>query len=101
MRASTLLATLRKLGIAASFTRPRVSDDNPISEALFRSLKYRPEYPAGGSGDLGRFALPADAPRHTGREGRSPEAEVGGRGVKGSVDTAPTERSWLRGSRGR
>lgn len=45
MKASTLLATLRSLGIAQSFSRPHVSDDNPFSEALFRTLKYRPEYP--------------------------------------------------------
>lgn len=46
MKASTLLAKLEALGIAASFSRPRTSDDNPFSEALFRTLKYRPEYPA-------------------------------------------------------
>jgi putative transposase len=45
MKASTLLATLRMLGIAQSFSRPSVSDDNPFSEALFRTLKYRPDYP--------------------------------------------------------
>jgi putative transposase len=46
MKGSTMLATLQKLGVIASFSRPRVSDDNPYSEALFRTLKYRPEYPA-------------------------------------------------------
>jgi len=45
MKGSTMLATLQRLGIVASFSRPRVSDDNPYSEALFRTLKYRPEYP--------------------------------------------------------
>jgi transposase InsO family protein len=45
MKGATLLATLQRLGIAASFSRPRVSDDNPYSEALFRTLKYRPQYP--------------------------------------------------------
>ena len=45
MKGSTMLATLRNLGIVASFSRPRVSDDNPFSEALFRTLKYRPAYP--------------------------------------------------------
>jgi len=45
MKGATMLATLEKLGVAASFSRPRVSDDNPFSEALFRTLKYRPEYP--------------------------------------------------------
>ena len=45
MKGATMLATLQKLGVAASFSRPRISDDNPYSEALFRTLKYRPEYP--------------------------------------------------------
>lgn len=45
MKGATMLATLRQLGIVASFSRPHVSDDNPFSESLFRTLKYRPEYP--------------------------------------------------------
>lgn len=45
MKGSTMLATLQHLGIVASFSRPSVSDDNPFSEALFRTLKYRPDYP--------------------------------------------------------
>lgn len=45
MRGSTMLATLQYLGIVASFSRPSVSDDNPYIESLFRTLKYRPEYP--------------------------------------------------------
>ena len=46
MKAATLLATLQVLGLVPSFSRPRVSNDDPFSEALFRALKYRPEYPA-------------------------------------------------------
>jgi transposase InsO family protein len=45
MRGSTMLATLQRLGIVPSFSRPKVSDDNPFIESLFRTLKYRPEYP--------------------------------------------------------
>lgn len=45
MRGATMLATLRELGVTPSFSRPAVSDDNPYSEALFRTLKYRPQYP--------------------------------------------------------
>lgn len=45
MKGSTMLATLQRLGIVASFSRPSVSDDNPYSEALFRTLKYRPGFP--------------------------------------------------------
>jgi len=47
MKGSTMLATLQKLGVVPSFSRPKVSDDNPFSEALFRTMKYRPEYPSG------------------------------------------------------
>lgn len=46
MKASTLLAKLEALGVATSFSRPRTSDDNPFSEALFRTLKYRPAFPS-------------------------------------------------------
>jgi len=45
MKGATLLATLQWLGIIPSFSRPRVSEDNAYAEALFRTLKYRPEYP--------------------------------------------------------
>lgn len=45
MRASTMLSTLQWLGIMPSFSRPHVSDDNPYSEALFRTLKHTPAYP--------------------------------------------------------
>lgn len=45
MRGSTMLSTLQWLGIVPSFSRPHVSDDNPYSEALFRTLKYAPAYP--------------------------------------------------------
>ncbi len=45
MKGSTMVATLEKLGVAASLSRPSVSNDNPYSESLFRTLKYRPEYP--------------------------------------------------------
>lgn len=45
MKGATMLATLQRLGVVASFSRPRVSDDNPFPEALFRTLKYRPGFP--------------------------------------------------------
>jgi len=41
-------ATMEQLGVTASFSRPRVSNDNPFSEALFRTCKYRPEWPPRG-----------------------------------------------------
>jgi putative transposase len=45
MKGATMLATLRTLGVMASLSRPAVSNDNPYSESLFKTLKYRPEYP--------------------------------------------------------
>lgn len=46
MKGATMLATLRNLGVVASFSRPSVSNDNPYSESLFRTIKYCPEYPS-------------------------------------------------------
>lgn len=46
MKGSTMLVTLQKLGVIPSFNRPSVSNDNPFSEALFRTLKYCPQYPS-------------------------------------------------------
>ncbi|WP_156645148.1 IS3 family transposase [Lentibacillus sp. JNUCC-1] len=48
MKAATFLGLLETLGIQSSFSRPRVSNDNPYSEAMFRTLKYRPEFPHEG-----------------------------------------------------
>jgi transposase InsO family protein len=45
MKGETMLATMQRLGIAASRSRPSVSNDNPYSESLFRTLKYRPQLP--------------------------------------------------------
>jgi len=45
MRAATLESRLEELGVLRSFSRPRVSNDNPYSESLFRTAKYRPDYP--------------------------------------------------------
>jgi transposase InsO family protein len=44
MRAATLESRLEELGVLRSFSRPRVSKDNPFSESLFRTVKYRPDY---------------------------------------------------------
>ena len=40
-----MLAKLQKLGVMPSLSRPSVSNDNPYSESLFRTLKYRPGHP--------------------------------------------------------
>ncbi len=89
LKATTVLAMLHWLGIKPSYSRPRVSDDNAFAEALFRTAKYRPEFPLKGFVDLDdarqwamrfvqwykhghrhsgiRYVTPAQ--RHTGQEG--------------------------------
>ena len=52
MKGATMLATLERLGGLASFSRPGVSNDNPYSEALFRTFKYRPDFPREPFADL-------------------------------------------------
>ncbi len=46
MKSGPMLTMLSTLGISPSFSRPRVSNDNPYSESLFRTLKYRPSFPS-------------------------------------------------------
>jgi putative transposase len=57
MKAKPFIALTAKLGIANSFSRPRVSDDNPYIESHFRTLKYRPDFP-------GRFGSYEDCEAH-------------------------------------
>lgn len=45
MKGATMLATMQKMGVVPSFSRPSVSNDNPFSESLFKTLKYVPAYP--------------------------------------------------------
>ncbi|MNK39189.1 Integrase core domain protein [compost metagenome] len=52
MKGATMLATLEKLGIVPSFSRPRVSNDNAYAESLFRTCKYRPNYPGKPFGSI-------------------------------------------------
>jgi transposase InsO family protein len=115
MKGSTMLATLERLGILASFSRPHVSNDNPFSEALFRTLKYRPEYPSKPFADMDaarrwveefvlwyntvhlhsgiRFVTPED--RHTGRE----EAVLARRREVYERARAARPERWSRGTR--
>jgi transposase InsO family protein len=60
MRSRPLNEKLIELGIGWSFSRPRVSNDNPYSESNFKTLKYRPDFPE-------RFGSLADARDHLGR----------------------------------
>ena len=45
MKGATMLATLQRLGVMPSFSRPSVSNDNPYSEALFKTVKYHRSFP--------------------------------------------------------
>lgn len=54
MKASTFVAKLDALGVRRSYSRPGVSDDNAYAESLFRTCKYRPQFP-------GAFATIEDA----------------------------------------
>jgi putative transposase len=49
MKSDTLAQLLASLGVDQSFSRPRVSNDNPFQESHFKTMKYQPDYP-------GRFA---------------------------------------------
>ena len=52
LKATTVLAMLHWLGVKPSYSRPRVSDDNAFVESVFRTAKYRPEFPERGFADL-------------------------------------------------
>lgn len=52
MKSATLLVTLQWLGVTPSHSRPRVSNDNAYAESVFRTCKYRPEYPSEGFATL-------------------------------------------------
>lgn len=48
MKSFTLRAKMYELGVLSSYSRPRVSNDNPYSESLFRTVKYHPRWPSEG-----------------------------------------------------
>jgi len=52
MKGATMLETLYRLGIVPSNSRPRVSNDNPYAESIFKTLKYRPNFQPKGFGTL-------------------------------------------------
>jgi hypothetical protein len=52
MKSIMLRAKLQELGVVSSYSRPRVSNDNPYSESLFRTVKYHPRWPAEGFASL-------------------------------------------------
>ena len=58
MRSKPVALLLSDLGVTKTHSRPHVSDDNPYSEAHFKTMKYRPEFP-------GRFGSIEDARSHS------------------------------------
>jgi transposase InsO family protein len=60
-KGATMVATLERLGVRPSFSRPGVSNDNPFSETLFRTLKYCPAFPTQPFADLAAAAAWVDA----------------------------------------
>ena len=52
MKSMTLRVKLQELGVENSYSRPRVSNDNPYSESLFRTVKYHPRWPSEGFANL-------------------------------------------------
>ena len=52
MKGTTMLETLYALGITPSKSRPRVSNDNPYAESLFKTLKYVPNFQPQGFATL-------------------------------------------------
>ena len=46
MKSQSVAQLLATLGVTKSFSRPYVSTDNPFSESHFKTLKYRPDFPA-------------------------------------------------------
>ena len=97
MTAHTFDALLTTLGIEASRSRPRVSNDNPFSESGFKTLKYQPDYP-------GQFRDPLHARswmreftpwynekhRHEGLNGFTPDEVYSGRHVELAIERQAT-----------
>jgi len=88
MRAKSTAELLVDLGVAASYSRPRVSNDNPFSEAQFKTLKYRPDFPERFEGlEHARahlrkfFAWYNEAHRHSGIGFMTPAAVHFGQGA--------------------
>jgi len=52
MKAQDFQNLLARLGVTKSYSRPRVSNDNPFSESLFKTLKYTKDFPLEGFGSI-------------------------------------------------
>jgi hypothetical protein len=98
LKGTTVLAMLHWLGIEPSYSRPRISDDNPYAEALFRTAKYRPEFPVKGFAELDAARQWAerfvhwynDEHRHWIRDPGSASRRPGSRLARGPTRALPT-----------
>ena len=97
LKAATVLAMLNWLGVKPSYSRPCVSDDNAYAESLFRTAKYRPEFPVKGFTDLGEARTWAAGfvrwYNHDHRHSGIPTS------ARLSATPVKITRSWLRGTR--
>jgi len=86
MKAGTTRELINRLGLKHSFSRPRTSDDNPFSEAAFRTVKYSHRFPEffdslkeGEEYFSGWFSWYNNEHRHTGINLHTPASVFGGR----------------------
>ena len=61
LKSTTVLAMMHWLGVKPSYSRPRVSNDNAFVESLFRTAKYRPQFPSTGFANLEEARAWADS----------------------------------------
>jgi transposase InsO family protein len=96
-KGATMLAKLKALGVAASFSRPRTSDDNPCSESPFATLKSRVAYPSSAARDRtgtdlrARAAGCTRAMANVGQGGRA-SGDTGARFLERCIAVALEER---------
>lgn len=64
LKAPTVLAMMNWTGLRAPYSRPRLSKDNSFTDALFRTAKYRPQFPVKGFADLEQARQSASSPVH-------------------------------------
>ena len=101
MRAAILESRLEELGVLRSFSRLRVSNDNPYSESLFHTLKYRPDYPRrpfqsveeACSWVAAFVGWYNDQHRHSGIRFVTPSQRQAAKPLR-SADTVPASTSW-------
>ena len=91
MPAATMESRLEILAVLRSFSRPRVSNDNPHSESLFRKVKYWPDYnrkPFSSKEQACRRLVqpPASSQRDQFRDTRSATQQIGYRHLKGACE---------------